>query len=573
MTMRVCTIVPLSVFFVCLAVFNICYADCTYDSSWCKNGGYCDYSQRRCICPLGFAGKRCETGLKYMLNECSKFLYLNTTDTLVLKSQSSSYVPADVYCEVYLRPPSSRHQILVNIDEFSMHSDCKHSYLQFGNREKFCGLSYMSQYVLPEATTMYLKLGHYLNHEHYGFIMTISTFVPQSDFYFRCYWPDDFACDNRRCVSSFLLNDGFDNCGDGSDEFVTDLTCDSDEHKCFDRCIPRRWKCDCNSDCIVGEDEWGCDCRNQDANCAPNEIWCEHTQKCIYYRSTCYKDIWTTPSANCAPDEIWCERTQTCIYYRSTCYKDIWTTPTNEECQGREFLCEDSYKCIPMDFVCDNYVDCDDESDENNCPATCAPNKFWCEHTQTCIYYGSTCSEHIRTTPTNKECQGKEFLCEDSYKCIPMDFVCDNYVDCDDESDENNCRVSSGVLTGIVLASMLSLVCFVGASLLVVSIVLKRRQERERRNNDIRTVSAYVPPEPQNLYTNCDIPPSYEIAVGIDKEALEDKESVSPESKSNSDFEEGEDPSFYDLPDFDDCFELPLVNAISEIAKTQPPHL
>jgi hypothetical protein len=37
-----------------------------------------------------------------------------------------------------------------------------------------------------------------------------------------------------------------------------------------------------------------------------------------------------------------------------------------DSCQ-HSFLCVDDYKCIPDRLTCDNYPDCRDNSDEQNC--------------------------------------------------------------------------------------------------------------------------------------------------------------------------------------------------------------
>ena len=37
-------------------------------------------------------------------------------------------------------------------------------------------------------------------------------------------------------------------------------------------------------------------------------------------------------------------------------------------------------------------------------------------------------------------CQHDEFLCDDQLRCINTNYTCDDFSDCDDDSDEKNCR-------------------------------------------------------------------------------------------------------------------------------------
>lgn len=43
-----------------------------------------------------------------------------------------------------------------------------------------------------------------------------------------------------------------------------------------------------------------------------------------------------------------------------------------------------------------------------------------------------------------RSCEGNQFMCKSSKRCIPINRICDRYSDCDDASDENGegCNVS-----------------------------------------------------------------------------------------------------------------------------------
>jgi hypothetical protein len=70
------------------------------------------------------------------------------------------------------------------------------------------------------------------------------------------------------------------------------------------------------------------------------------------------------------------------------------------------FQCAHGSRCIPLDQVCDGQYQCQDRSDELDCPVLM---------------------------------EGCQHGCDNNTRCIPQSFLCDGEKDCADGSDEGTC--------------------------------------------------------------------------------------------------------------------------------------
>jgi hypothetical protein len=69
----------------------------------------------------------------------------------------------------------------------------------------------------------------------------------------------DFVCANAVCVPASYACDGYNDCGDYSDEADCSSSCGVGYWACDDgECIYDTWVCDGMDDCAGGEDEIGC---------------------------------------------------------------------------------------------------------------------------------------------------------------------------------------------------------------------------------------------------------------------------------------------------------------------------
>merc|ERR1719232_226657 len=138
-------------------------------------------------------------------------------------------------------------------------------------------------------------------------------------------------------------------------------------------------------------------------------------------------------------------------------------------------------------------------------------------------------------------CADHETLCQDGTQCISTSFVCDEYVDCRDGSDESNCMVKGGLSAGGIVGIIVAILAVIFGVFLCRK--GKRNQfdsqqswmEQSSENNEQTTVPApNIPTAPGQVNTDPDVsamsalgidnlaPPSYTHAASLSKHG-EDK--------------------------------------------------
>ncbi|EQB78991.1 hypothetical protein CB1_001683059 [Camelus ferus] len=112
-------------------------------------------------------------------------------------------------------------------------------------------------------------------------------------------------------------------------------------------------------------------------------------------------------------------------------------------CSPQQFTCfTGEIDCIPVAWRCDGFTECEDHSDELNCPV-CSESQFQCTSGQ-CVDGALRCNGDANCQDKSDEkncevlCLIDQFRCANG-QCIGKHKKCDHNLDCSDKSDELDC--------------------------------------------------------------------------------------------------------------------------------------
>uniref|UniRef100_A0A3Q3VWP1 Uncharacterized protein n=1 Tax=Mola mola TaxID=94237 RepID=A0A3Q3VWP1_MOLML len=144
--------------------------------------------------------------------------------------------------------------------------------------------------------------------------------------------PNKFACSFGICISKELTCDGWNDCGDMSDEMKC---CGKDQFACKNGlCKPKLWVCDHVNDCGDWSDETQC--------CEENE--------------------WRCGNGLCLPQDVVCDKKMDCEDG-----SDEASCKTPGICSDFSFKCKNKECVNKVNAECDRVDDCADQSDEAGC--------------------------------------------------------------------------------------------------------------------------------------------------------------------------------------------------------------
>lgn len=251
-----------------------------------------------------------------------------------------SFYPPSVDCSWTIKVPDGM-KVRVKFTMFRMKEPqvnirtCNKDYVEiFGT--KYCGER--STLALSSSNnTMTINFHSDKSFTDKGFMAAYSAFDPKNP----C--PGQFTCGTGICISNDLHCDGWNDCGDMSDE--RKCQCEEDHFACANGlCKPKYWVCDQVNDCGDNSDEQQCSCeKNQlrcgDGTCLPQTVSCDGRKDCAD-----------------GSDETSCkELVGICTAFTFTCKSGECVNKINAEC--------------------DSVNDCPDASDEEGCDCGTRPYK------------------------------------------------------------------------------------------------------------------------------------------------------------------------------------------------------
>ncbi|KAK5905067.1 hypothetical protein CesoFtcFv8_006572 [Champsocephalus esox] len=254
-----------------------------------------------------------------------------------------NYYPTQTSCQWSIAVPAGKavkltfKKFLLSEPGQEKGKDCRKDYVEVDGK-KLCGEQ--PEATTETSTTNIMNVVFFSDHSYVdrGFEATYEAIDVKDP----C--PKQFMCRNQRCIKTELRCDGWNDCGDMSDEL--NCKCNTKDIQCKNGlCKPMFWKCDGVNDCGDGTDELGC------GGCTSGQVTCRN-KKCVSEKNRCDG----RDDCGDGSDELDCGRS------------------TDSRCTELTYKCKNN-KCISkVNPECDGTADCEDGSDEENCD--CGRSKF-----------------------------------------------------------------------------------------------------------------------------------------------------------------------------------------------------
>ncbi|KAM6924440.1 suppressor of tumorigenicity 14 protein-like [Xenentodon cancila] len=246
--------------------------------------------------------------------------------------------PPQVSCVWNIEVPQEKF-VKIYFYKFSVgnHSEeCPNDYVEVNN-ERLCGRNLKNSIITSLSNKMTIRFASDASYVDQGFTAEYEAFVPTDP----C--PGRFRCSNNLCINDGLKCDGWNDCGDHSDE--VHCKCEESQIKCRNGlCKPKFWRCDGFDDCGDKTDEENC------VKCTDEEFSCRNG-RCISNNQRCNG----MDDCGDGSDE-------------SACQKSLVL-----QCSDFTFRCKNERCISKLNPECDGVQDCDDGSDEADCQCGMRP--------------------------------------------------------------------------------------------------------------------------------------------------------------------------------------------------------
>ncbi|MFT7800667.1 suppressor of tumorigenicity 14 protein homolog [Arapaima gigas] len=256
-----------------------------------------------------------------------------------------SFYPNFVDCKWTIQVVPADMNIRVKFTMFRMKEPgvdvktCHKDYVEVLDK-RYCGEKPLL--VLGSNTnTLDIKFHSDESHTDKGFTAQYSAYDPVNP----C--PNQFPCSTGMCISKSLHCDGWNDCGDMSDE--AQCACSKDQFSCANgMCRALYSVCDRVNDCGDSSDEKHCSC--------------DETE-------------WTCGDGMCVPHALVCDGNKDCVDGSDESMCDRSTSEIAALCTDFTFNCR-SGECVnKVNPECDMTKDCGDGSDEEGCDCGTRPYK------------------------------------------------------------------------------------------------------------------------------------------------------------------------------------------------------